>query len=111
MMKHTKLSGQSNSLVRLFVSNLLNCHFLRRRPPFLPPVADVQMLMWECWGSGYTNTIGTIAYSCAAVTIQSSTGTVNATTFSGALSGNATTATYLKSPFPYNNNNRCICRV
>jgi hypothetical protein len=38
------------------------------------------------WGAAYTNTIGTVAYSCAAVTIQSSTGTVNATTFSGALS-------------------------
>jgi hypothetical protein len=45
------------------------------------------------WGAAYTNTIGTIAYSCAAVTIQSSTGTITATTFSGALSGNATTAT------------------
>ena len=44
------------------------------------------------WGANYTNTIGTIAYSCAAVTIQSSTGTLTATTFSGALSGNATTA-------------------
>jgi hypothetical protein len=31
------------------------------------------------WGAAYTNTIGTIAYSCAAVTIQSSTGTINAT--------------------------------
>jgi hypothetical protein len=37
------------------------------------------------WGAAYSNTIGTIAYSCAAVTIQSSTGTVSATTFSGAL--------------------------
>jgi hypothetical protein len=45
------------------------------------------------WGANYTNGIGTIAYSCAAVTIQSSTGTLTATTFSGALSGNATTAT------------------
>jgi hypothetical protein len=33
------------------------------------------------------------AYSCDAVQIQSSTGTLRATTFSGALSGNATTAT------------------
>jgi hypothetical protein len=32
------------------------------------------------WGAAYTNTIGTIAYSAAAVTIQSSTGTLNATT-------------------------------
>jgi hypothetical protein len=31
------------------------------------------------WGAGYTNTIGTIAYSCAGVTIQSSTGTLSAT--------------------------------
>jgi len=31
------------------------------------------------WGAAYTNTIGTIAYSCAAVTIQSSTGTLQAT--------------------------------
>ena len=45
------------------------------------------------WGAAYTNTIGTIAYSCAAVTIQSSTGTITATTFSGALNGNASTAT------------------
>jgi hypothetical protein len=44
------------------------------------------------WGANYTNGIGTIAYSCAAVTIQSSTGTLTATTFSGALNGNATTA-------------------
>ena len=40
------------------------------------------------WGAAYTNTIGTIAYSCAAVTIQSSTGTVNATAIS--LSGTIT---------------------
>ena len=33
------------------------------------------------------------AYSCAAVTITSSAGRVNATTFNGALTGNATTAT------------------
>ena len=45
------------------------------------------------WGAAYTNGTGTIAYSCAAVTIQSSTGTLAATTFSGALSGNASTAT------------------
>ena len=45
------------------------------------------------WGAAYTNTIGTIAYSCAAVTIQSSTGTLTATTFVGALTGNASTAT------------------
>jgi hypothetical protein len=44
------------------------------------------------WGAAYTNTIGTVAYSCAAVTIQSSTGTVSATTFSGAFSGALTTA-------------------
>ena len=31
------------------------------------------------WGAGYTNSIGTIAYSCAGVTIQSSTGTLSAT--------------------------------
>jgi len=36
------------------------------------------------WGAAYTNAVGTIAYSCAAVTIQSSTGTLFATTFSGA---------------------------
>ena len=47
------------------------------------------------WGAGYTNTIGTIAYSCAAVTIQSSTGTVNATTFSGAGTGLTGTASSL----------------
>jgi hypothetical protein len=52
------------------------------------------------WGANYTNTIGTIAYSCAAVTIQSSTGTLSATTFSGALSGNATTASSISG---YNN--------
>jgi hypothetical protein len=40
------------------------------------------------WGAAYTNTIGTIAYSCAAVTIQSSTGTINATAIS--LSGTIT---------------------
>jgi hypothetical protein len=31
------------------------------------------------WGAAYTSGSGTIAYSCAAVTIQSSTGTLNAT--------------------------------
>ena len=45
------------------------------------------------WGAAYTNTSGTIAYSCAAVTIQSSTGTLTATTFVGALTGNASSAT------------------
>ena len=45
------------------------------------------------WGAAYTNSIGTIAYSCDAITIQSSTGTLTATTFSGSLNGNATTAT------------------
>jgi hypothetical protein len=45
------------------------------------------------WGATYTNEVGTIAYSCAAVTIQSSTGTLSATTFTGALNGNAATVT------------------
>ena len=41
------------------------------------------------WMSGSSSP----AYSCAAVTITSSAGRVNATTFNGALTGNATTAT------------------
>jgi hypothetical protein len=47
------------------------------------------------WGAAYTNAVGTIAYSCAAVTIQSSTGTLSATTFSGAGTGLTGTATSL----------------
>jgi len=47
------------------------------------------------WGAAYTNAVGTIAYSCAAVTIQSSTGTLFATTFSGAGTGLTGTATSL----------------
>jgi hypothetical protein len=59
---------------------------------YLPNRGDVAAYQ-VLWGAPYTNGIGTIAYSCAAITIQSSTGTLTATTFSGALSGNATTAT------------------
>jgi len=44
------------------------------------------------WGAGSTNTI---AYSCAAVTIQSSTGTLTATSFSGAGTGLTGTASSL----------------
>jgi hypothetical protein len=47
------------------------------------------------WGAAYTNGSGTIAYSCAAVTIQSSTGTLNATSFSGAGTGLTGTAASL----------------
>lgn len=45
-------------------------------------------VLWGADSSGYT-----FAYSCADVTIQSSTGTLTANTFVGALNGNATTAT------------------
>jgi hypothetical protein len=47
------------------------------------------------WGAAYTNASGTIAYSCAAVTIQSSTGTLFATSFSGSGAGLTGTATSL----------------
>jgi hypothetical protein len=47
------------------------------------------------WGAAYTNGSGTIAYSCAAVTIQSSTGTLAATSFSGAGTGLTGTAASL----------------
>jgi hypothetical protein len=47
------------------------------------------------WGAAYTNGSGTIAYSCAAVTIQSSTGTLTATSFSGAGTGLTGTAASL----------------
>jgi len=47
------------------------------------------------WGAAYTNGTGTIAYSCAAVTIQSSTGTLAATSFSGAGTGLTGTASSL----------------
>lgn len=45
------------------------------------------------WFAGASSPV----YSCDAVQIQSSTGTLRATTFSGALSGNATTATNLSN--------------
>ena len=45
-------------------------------------------VLWGADVSGYTH-----AFSCNAVKIQSSTGTLSATTFLGALNGNATTAT------------------
>jgi hypothetical protein len=57
---------------------------------YLPSRTDVAAYP-ILWGAAYTNTIGTIAYSCAAVTIQSSTGTINATAAS--LSGNLTVST------------------
>jgi hypothetical protein len=47
------------------------------------------------WGAAYTNGSGTIAYSCAAVTIQSSTGILAATSFSGAGTGLTGTAASL----------------
>jgi hypothetical protein len=47
------------------------------------------------WGAAYTNGSGTIAYSCAAVTILSSTGTLSATSFSGAGTGLTGTASSL----------------
>jgi hypothetical protein len=47
------------------------------------------------WGAAYTNGSGTIAYSCAAVTIQSSTGILTATSFSGAGTGLTGTAASL----------------
>lgn len=47
------------------------------------------------WGAAYTNGTGTIAYSCAAVTIQSSTGILAATSFSGAGTGLTGTASSL----------------
>ena len=47
------------------------------------------------WGAAYTNSVGTIAYSCAAVNIQSSTGTLSATSFSGAGTGLTGTAASL----------------
>ena len=46
------------------------------------------------WGAAYTNSIGTIAYSAAAVTIQSSTGTLNAT--------NLAATNKVESPIYYN---------
>jgi hypothetical protein len=49
---------------------------------YLPNRTDVAAYQ-VLWGSAYTNGIGTIAYSCAAITIQSSTGTLNASIFSG----------------------------
>ena len=47
------------------------------------------------WGAAYTNAVGTIAYSCAAVNIQSSTGILSATSFSGAGTGLTGTAASL----------------
>ena len=49
------------------------------------------------WGAAYTNTIGTIAYSAAAVTIQSSTGTLNAT--------NLAASTQIAAPIFYDSDN------
>lgn len=48
------------------------------------------------WGAAYTNSIGTIAYSAAAVTIQSSTGTLNAT--------NLAATTRMDAPIYYDSN-------
>jgi hypothetical protein len=61
---------------------------------YLPNRGDVAAYQ-VLWGAPYTNGIGTVAYSCAAITIQSSTGTIFATTFSGAGTGLTGTASSL----------------
>jgi hypothetical protein len=56
------------------------------------------------WGAPYTNTIGTLAYSCAAVNIQSSTGTLNATTLNASSNVQAANQFY-SSGLGYKSNN------
>lgn len=77
-------------------------------------ITDSDYTNWRSliWGSSNSSTEGftpsTVTdgvYSCKSLSVQPSSGTIRATTFKGALSGNATTATGV---LDYNNTNQTI---